>query len=339
MRATAFGVIAGLAMLFAAGPWGAGPAAADNGPHVLDRPATTDACAGCHRAHTAQGAYLLKADELSLCLTCHDGSQALTNVVDGIAYTTAGGSTVLGALYAGGFTNARINAEDPTWCNDDGCGGGATGPFNVTIGVGGAELVTSSHSVNGSAQTIWGNGAISASANPGVAGLELECSTCHNPHGNGQFRILRPRPIGELASPLAGAVDRDTAGIVIADVAHPGTGAEYVTINYFTSGATALNDWCAQCHSRYRAPTASGHTSSGDAIFTYRHATTPTWAPKCVQCHVAHGTNAVSNSGDSGFAYAGSVPWPGGSPAPVAATNSRLLKMDNRGICQKCHYR
>ena len=49
-----------------------------HGPYT----ATTDACAACHRAHSAQGANLLPArlPQSSLCFTCHDGSSAAPNV-------------------------------------------------------------------------------------------------------------------------------------------------------------------------------------------------------------------------------------------------------------------
>jgi len=70
-----------LALLLAGGAlWlllAALPALADGGPHVStinngSLGINADSCAGCHRAHTAQGPYLINAaDEEALCLTCH----------------------------------------------------------------------------------------------------------------------------------------------------------------------------------------------------------------------------------------------------------------------------
>ena len=58
---------------------------ADNGPHGSFT-ATTDACANCHRAHSA--AYgsngLLVNNAEALCLSCHDGTGASTNVEGGV---------------------------------------------------------------------------------------------------------------------------------------------------------------------------------------------------------------------------------------------------------------
>ena len=97
------------------------PALADGGPHVLTTNngslgLNADGCAGCHRAHTAQGPMLLTAeDATALCKTCHGASVtgATTDVMTGIQYEITGrvGSTQLGALRNGGFDQARIDAS------------------------------------------------------------------------------------------------------------------------------------------------------------------------------------------------------------------------------------
>lgn len=53
------------------------PAQANGGPHG-DYIATTDACAGCHRTHTANNARLLPtaANDNALCFACHNGTGA-----------------------------------------------------------------------------------------------------------------------------------------------------------------------------------------------------------------------------------------------------------------------
>jgi predicted CXXCH cytochrome family protein len=74
------------------------PALADGGPHVASvnsgsSALTADSCAGCHRAHTAQGEFLLKAEsEQALCLSCHGsgGTGATVDVEFGVQYVPAG---------------------------------------------------------------------------------------------------------------------------------------------------------------------------------------------------------------------------------------------------------
>jgi cytochrome c553 len=104
--------------------------------------------------------------------------------------------TQLGALRGGGYDEARIG--DPTKLF--GAVGGH-GPASASkIAVGAAAPVTSAHldldGVGGVVATniAWGNGQNGSGVGPTV---ELTCVACHNPHGNGQYRILRPIP--ELA--------------------------------------------------------------------------------------------------------------------------------------------
>jgi predicted CXXCH cytochrome family protein len=163
---------------------GATPAFADNGPHVSTTGnATVDRCAGCHRAHTAQDSYLLKSAQTSLCTTCHDGTGATTDVVDGMS--TSGSA----ALRGGGFTYALI--------------GGSTGNIalkTVDAVTTGGVATTSQHNV-GVSGIAWGGGA----SGKGTS-IVLECGSCHDPHGNGNYRILRPLPTDGVALALPSPV-------------------------------------------------------------------------------------------------------------------------------------
>lgn len=173
---------------------------ADNGPHG-GFTATTDACASCHRVHSAQfgGNALLTADPEALCESCHDGTGAATNVVDGI-YVQAGSpvtpTVVQGtdgaSLFGGGFKNALMATA---WS-----GATAANPaFNAV-----SRPTTSMHDL-GAAGTLWGSGA----NNTANGSLVLECTSCHDPHGNAgwntavvpavkvaSYRLLRWQPAG-----------------------------------------------------------------------------------------------------------------------------------------------
>lgn len=52
------------------------------------------------------------------------------------------------------------------------------------------QAVTSTHEGTG---TVWGNGP-QGQGNAGATGVALECTSCHNPHGNGMYRILATTP-------------------------------------------------------------------------------------------------------------------------------------------------
>lgn len=339
-------------------------ASADNGPHVKEQGLTPDSCAACHRAHTAQAPYLLKQSEESLCYSCHgsSGSGSDLDVADGIGYAGAdtGGAGREGgqfALRGGGFKNAAIN----------------TGVVEKTLGPEGAHgkplyravipvlekeghielaATTSSHSTNSSKQIAWGNGPISATVSYGKE-VELRCGSCHDQHGNGMYRILRPIP------EESGASESEKVEIPDEPV------KEYGTTNYWDSWEVnnkefryKINQWCSLCHTRLLATGSSATESSGDAVYTYRHASNWTRAqyekiekeseehasehwektePSCIQCHVAHGTDATMGENSS------KVSLPNGEQPTLdenggtGGGDSYLLRLNNRGVCQTCH--
>ena len=361
------GVAAGVAvaLLMVLGG-GGGTALADGGPHVVESGATPDKCAACHRIHTGQNEYLLKEAGTveDFCFSCHGngGPGSDLAVQEGTFYGgTAPGDPYGGktasdtvGLRAGGFEEARINTTDST---------------ASTIGVlATAETVNSRHTLE-TLTTLWGNGAVgTVGAGPSYT---LECTSCHDPHGNGNYRILRTIPTGSGG-----------AGYAIPDT-YPKT---YTTANYFNmyfganptnpmteppgavAGTSILYDtsnWCAQCHTRYLAesgtsnalnpnpkPNSEGsRVDSGDAIYTYRHTSegygfssyggSPGFKYSnraCITCHATHGSNSEMPGGATGTTYSSTVEWPDGSLAnPTDPTRASLLKMDNRGMCRKCH--
>ncbi|HFD38253.1 MAG TPA: hypothetical protein ENJ31_00160 [Anaerolineae bacterium] len=320
-----------------------GLALADNGPHG-GYTATTDACAACHRAHTAPAAQLLLANTPDLCYTCHGSgaSGADTNVTDGL-YTPLNRS-----LRAGGFTNVYMDVD-------------LTGPQTLAV--------TSNHEDSGGSNTVWGYGAISAVADPGVTGVALTCTNCHNPHGNAgsggtaTYRILKGNNASNTELFTDGGGTTEYATVDIPDEAtkqyYTDANGTYAHDHGSNVGGVyinaALTAWCAQCHSRHKplnleaAPSESGHTDSGDAIFAFRHATNiednlgcsschsfshgnfmPPY-PACTTCHVAHGTGARMGT------LSDNVPWPDGTTTPAGDARSSLLRLDNRGVCQDCH--
>src|SRR3990170_4169749 len=350
------GLVVAVALAFMAQP--TGTANADNGPHIRGWGATPDGCAACHRVHRGVDEFLLVEEVESLCASCH-GNDALGSVLNVMAGTNEADG---GALRAGGFETARINTADPTLpistvgtaesgaqCRngiDDDADGVIDDGCPVTVGALAAvdaEPTQSKHSTDGTAQTIWGNGAISAVSNPGLAAYSLSCGECHDPHGNGNYRILRSVPSGSGG-----------AGYAIPDT-YPKV---YTTSNYFNmtfTGSTSTDNilkdtsaWCAQCHTRYLAarraalPADASRVDSGDAIFEFRH-TSAGWGNSsavppvasnnnraCITCHATHGSNATAGT------FSGAVPLPANVAGSGSADN-RLLKMNNRGICQKCH--
>ncbi len=326
----------------------AASALADNGPHVAavnsgSSTLTADSCAGCHRAHTAQGPLLIaRATNVELCLVCHDTAAlgATTNVLDGIAAGTSRG------LKGGGFANALM---------DTGWTGAAT-----------SRPSTSAHLMDGTTTaTMWGNGAIGSGF--GKAAVTLTCTDCHNPHGTGGYRILRPIPNGSGASAGIDISDDAVKTYTVASAQNRYFGELYWPVEtswgpyYDWQKEYALTQWCAQCHTRYDAvESGTGHIDSGDPTYKYRHMTRyPAGSINCglchpgpnginasnpfgisglvahegvcENCHVAHGSSAVMGT------YSGVVAWPDTATTPNGNARSSLLRLDNRGVCVGCH--
>jgi len=271
-------LIAGTTLLLT---FGASPAFADNGPHVStafgsldgsgnvvqspgENNVNTDRCAGCHRAHTAQGAFLLASGDASqLCYSCHGtaGVGATTDVVDGVQYSTADRTgAIAGALRGGGFSQAEIGNASVVIANSS--RGLSPDKSKTVIAVGAQTATTSAHTVNASnALVAWGGGAPGSGVGTSLSGANaLECTSCHDPHGNGNYRILRPVPVGAPTG---------TAAVTISDSATK----VYTTTNYWlvddpnsatVNGPTgtpntsaflgSISSWCATCHSRILSP-------------------------------------------------------------------------------------
>ena len=95
---------------------------------------------------------------------------------------------------------------------------------------------TSTHSGTG---TVWGNGAVNSGA--GVAGVTLDCAKCHNPHGNGQYRILQTLPGEDWAASAPTYAPTNAGGVEVAEVTPAtltGLQVRNYTVNPSTSGLT-----------------------------------------------------------------------------------------------------
>jgi hypothetical protein len=201
-----------------------------------------------------------------------------------------------------------------------------------------STAISSKHSVGAVNPVAWGSGSFNSLADIGEVISSLECGNCHNPHGNSQYRILRPQPTG-LSGDATGENVLIPASLETTKIYTTGydPNTKYRDLGaYPTEVLSKISEWCGQCHQRYEAPTGAGHTSSGDAVFPYRHMTDGLGG-ECFKCHVAHGTSASM----SGNAASGNMKWPNDTSVSwqqgTEDNYSRLLHIDNRGVCMQCH--
>jgi hypothetical protein len=237
---------------------------------------STDACAGCHRAHTAaspitwqntlgedRSALLLSTAETidEFCYTCHGAGMlgADTNVYDGVFEANDGDDTGNDRVYntAGELLNG--GGFDPVM-------------FPTQHYAGGVDWVAYGAGPDGR------DGIIST----GGEQVYISCGVCHDVHGSSNYRLLKDTVAG--IDPISGAQAGITVGgyvgdpvdptptpwVISSEVGYPTGGwllhepgasqvetyyPDYTTPRYakapdgdLTKGISA---WCAACHTQY----------------------------------------------------------------------------------------
>jgi predicted CXXCH cytochrome family protein len=258
-------LVAGCTVLLTTGV-GVAPAFADNGPHKsTTNVMNEDRCAGCHRAHTASAAYLLKDDEQALCETCHGslaGGSAL-DVKDGVGYTDSDRGTAAGALRGGGFDFALISSGSGVIARRQ-----PNGPIVPALSAGSGVATTSRHEMG--TGTAWGGGATGAGTS-----VALECGSCHDPHGGANggaatFRILKPNPgTGVMVGSVASAASNGTTISVVTAATTTLKTGQTVTLTgmlpdtYNVSGLITVTDGTHFAFTPTTAPAAGSSTQNG----------------------------------------------------------------------------
>ena len=345
----------------------AATAFADGGPHTMTTNngtlgLTADSCAGCHRAHTATAASLLNQSQPQLCLNCHDGSKATTDVIDGVQYSaTAKTLPVLGALRGGGFQYALIDSSNAARMTVN----PATHSQNSHVQpLTTAEKVTSTHGGTGGVYnagwgtgTVWGNGAVNSGTG---ASVTLECTSCHNPHGNGQYRILQTTP--SLTATSGTFTVSIASGVQVADTtttsthnytikpASDGANANGSAANIVTADTgdywryhwdpTGASLWYVApfspadpMNTGWNGVTATNAAANGGVAPANNTGLMTAW---CIQCHTRYnGYSTTVTNGVSNYT-------PGGNQASSLVANSAdsvfMFKHGTTRIgCEQCH--
>ena len=332
---------------------GAAVASANAGPHG-GYTATTDACAGCHRTHTAPAAQLLIDTDPNLCLTCHGAAAAGANtdvqggLFDNSNAPTTGLGTLNAPLKSGGFTQWRAQNQAAFVA--------VTSEHNTA-----GELAFGT----GNAVAPWGNG-VSGRGVRAAAGVTggFRCSACHDPHGSTNWRIMKTTVNGVAVNVKANNNLADEAG-------------KSYTTDATDAYGPGVSAFCAACHAAYHK-TADNQGSTVDGT-TYTHRidmafndapyaglTNPEtigWVHaggdcdpitaanqtcklplsdnagaggtgttvNCLTCHLSHGTSAAMTN------WAAGTYDPAGGVGPIPSGDSALLRLDNRGTCEVCH--
>lgn len=323
----------------------AAPASADNGPHIAlevgsgmsAAVGTPDGCAGCHRLHSAKGEVNLlrygTGTEASFCQGCHDGTGASTDVVDGIDknanpvnqyYALRGGgfsramidgvNAVRGNLYLSG-SSYRINKFNATGTSggvsDTSIPGNAIPVLAVSPSPSTSADVTSAHSFG--SQTMWGSGTTGQGET-----VTLNCTSCHNPHGNGNYRILNPVGAPTNGTPINIFSQFGTVASAKAYYDSISTTASRYVYQFTTSAANTfrtgevVNVWASGAATTGTSPSSLtiGKYIAGGTI---------------INIHTANKTIEIAAQKDltvSGNLTAGTSQWTWATSAPTSSENA-----------------
>jgi predicted CXXCH cytochrome family protein len=285
-------------------------------------------CANCHSAHNGGTDMLLKFKdtELSMCMSCHDGTMGFYNVEV--------------ASSAGIFDFDSSHKSSSLHNVDDG--------VNVDKAPGAFKNVRATD--------------------------EFACSSCHNPHGSANDRLLT------VEIPTADGLPTGTPIVTMADLGsgkqvglnlvedpaftafNATTGAGGIKITKANGASTAnevknFNNFCATCHDSYLTSRSAGKTAGSYTDgHKYGHSTNSNSAGRnCASCHYSHGTDITTMKDSAGKTVADYVAG-GWDQAKAEAymenvtgtfnsttdgyTNTKdsaLKKYTNNAVCLACH--
>lgn len=213
-------------------------------------------CNGCHTMHNSQDgaamnspalavgqgydSLLLYADATSVCLDCHDGG--------GSYHIWSADPTAPNATTANRGGGDFVFLEEDNL--NDGHGGGD--PANFIPGH------AAGHNVITALKGIVEDPVLSTAPGGTYPASDLACTSCHDPHGTGSYRILY-----QSGQSISGAVF--TATIDADGIALFGAGESNSNHNAYKSG---FSDWCATCHTDFHQGWVGGNLihPSGEAI-------------------------------------------------------------------------
>ncbi|WP_187118918.1 cytochrome c3 family protein [Bacillus marasmi] len=177
---------------------------------------------------------------------------------------------------------------------------------------------------------------------------ELQCSSCHNPHGSTNDRLLKTTVAGVTYSTTPIKLDL-TPDPAFEDINSSSTNSGLkITTSKGPLGSTdkvTYANFCATCHDTY--DTGSG---SQTALGHYSHTTNSSSAGRsCASCHYAHGTDIRLLKDVAGKTIAdymkpveeGGEGWTEAVAKEymkdISVGGSSLKKYTNMAVCYTCH--
>jgi len=341
------------------------PASADSpSPHTAGG-VTTDTCASCHRSHTAQASEFLNSSlEAGLCLSCHDGTGADSNVA--VAYNDASvppDDPATGTYYAHRLDLGPVHTSSKTnefagVLNRHSACGDCHNPHSVSI----SSAVSTPYGWTPSGATANISGVSVSLLWQESISFEYElCLKCHS-----RYTALLQSSV-PTANMTDKAAELSTAAASYHPVAGPGKNTTEAMQNSLNGGSlwqlnASSTIRCTQCHGNYRligdppvpinppeysrlAPHASRY--AGILIANYRSRDLkapgePYSAGDFALCYLCHSEVPFSAAGeepraDTNFPYH-SMHLTNIAGAGITGTINDSGAGQGNGLCAECHF-
>jgi len=262
-------------------------------------------CDGCHTVHNSREGFpvdpgspfgnewlLISATPSDVCLSCHANKIGAVFGNDPLAPPPEKGGGNFVFLLATNLNDSANGALNPI-------------PGNAA-----------GHNINAPSRGVSPDATYLTAPGGTFPSQSLGCTSCHDPHGNANFRMLYGSgPIMDNAATFAFPAPQ-AIGIVLE------SGSE-TNINH-TTYLSGISAWCANCHTSYR----DGHST------TFSHPTDINLSDEIARQYNIYNGTADSAGGNFATAYLAAVPFEDQSNS-ISSTAGPTTS--SRIMCLTCH--
>jgi hypothetical protein len=271
-------------------------------------------CNGCHTMHNSQDGILVDPDAV-------DGNDFLLNDATPSDVCLNCHATGLGAVFSADVMNPAPHKGSGNFIFllednlDDGHGGGDT--LNDGSWANPIPGDAAGHNLDAPGHGLASDMTLTSAPGGDFGGSNLGCSSCHDPHGNADFRMLHGA--GEVQAGIynfANAAPVASGLSVFFGSESNGSHSAYVS---------GMSEWCANCH---------GDIHNTSYPTNLEHPTGVALGPVIATAYNAYNGTADQTGGLQATAYLAAVPF----EDAAAATNSTAGPTSgSKVMCLTCH--
>ncbi len=265
-------------------------------------------CAGCHTMHNSQDGALVDADS-------PDGNAYLLN--DATPSDTCLGCHAERGIMDGG--NGMGPGGDYYWLTRSYTWSAHGHDYSSTGDSHG-------HNINAPGHGIVADVTLTEAPGGDFLGMYLGCTSCHDPHGNTNFRLLYGAGAGPKYDGIRYAFT-NPAPIAFGNSYRVNSAGGYETNEQHTAYQQGMSEWCSNCHTEFLNGTTAAH----------RHVSGTDMGSTIASAYNAYISTASPVGGLQGTAYMGLVPFENVDATEADRTSTEGPTAADQVMCLTCH--